>query len=169
MKFVQPYKNTQGKRNPPSGSFLQSLASSSLVGIVATLLALGGGGLMYQHQVSLYVNVGIILALRMLFVIALMTIMLEQTRKRAIRATLELAFLNHHIHNALVQIAMCSNITDHATHDRYMQAAISRIAEALFRSGNRSNLATLALDVDLDGKGLNRTREERENRWAKGA
>ena len=159
MKFVQT----------PSGSFLQSLANSSLVGTVATLLALGAGGLMYQHQVAWYVNVGIILALRMLFVIALMTIMLERTRKRAIRSTLELAFLKHHVHNALAQIAMCSNVTDDATHDRYMHAAINRIEEALFRSGNQSDLATLALDVDLDGKGLNRTREERENRWAKGA
>ena len=40
---------------------------------------------------------------------------------------------------------MASDVSDDAKRDRYMQEAISRISEALFRAGNESNLATLTL------------------------
>ncbi len=65
---------------------------------------------------------------------------------------------------------MASNVTDIAKHDLYLQEAISRISEALFRAENQSDLATLSLDVDLGGKDLNRGREDRESKWlARGA
>jgi hypothetical protein len=136
---------------------------------VAALLALGAGAIMYEQQVAWYLNVGTILAVETLVAIVLMTITIERTRKRSIRSTLELAFLNHHVNNALTQIGMSSNVTDVAKHDRYLQEAISRISEALYRTGHQSDLATLSLDVDLGGKEMNRGREERESRWARGA
>jgi hypothetical protein len=60
---------------------------------------------------------------------------------------------------------MASDVTDDAKRDCYMQEAISRISEALFRAGNESNLARLTLDVDLGGKDLNRERQDREAKW----
>jgi hypothetical protein len=78
--------------------------------------------------------------------------------------------LNHHVHNALTQIIMASNVTDIGKHDRYMQEAVGRISETLFRVGKQSGLAGLSLDVDLAGTDLNRGREEREKQWkARGA
>lgn len=153
-----------------SASFRQSLATPSMRGVVAALIASAAGATMYHEHVGWYVNVGTILVVETLVAVFLMTIALERTRKRSIRRTLELAFVNHHIHNALAQIVMASDVTDIAKHDRYIQVAISRISEALFRAGNESNLATLTLDVDLEGKDLNRERQDRESKWlARGA
>jgi hypothetical protein len=54
--------------------------------------------------------------------------------------------------------------------DQYLRQAITRISEALFRSQNESELASLSLEVDLGGKELNRGREDRERKWlARGA
>jgi len=153
-----------------SASFLQSLATASMLGMLGALLALAAGAIMYYEHVAWYINLGTILALKTLVSIFLMTITIERTRKRSIRRTLELAFVNHHVNNALTQIAMASNFTDIAKHDLYVHAAVSRISEALFRAGNESDLATLALDGDLGGKDLNRGREDRESKWlARGA
>jgi len=169
-KFVQSYNNTKRQLTHTSASFLQSLATASMLVMVAALLALAAGVTMYYGHVAWYINVGTILAVETLVAILLVTITIERTRKRSIRRTLELAFVNHHVNNALTQIAMTSNVTDIAKHDLYLQEAISRISEALFRAENRSDLATLSLDVDLGGKDLNRGREDRESKWlARGA
>jgi hypothetical protein len=169
-KFVHFYENAKKKLTYNSASFLQSLATASTLGIVAALLATAAGVTMHNGHVPWYVNLSIVAAVETLVAIFLMTITIERTRKRSIRRTLELAFLNHHVNNALTQIAMASNVTDIAKHDLYLKEAISRISEALFRSRNQSDLATLSLDVDLGGKNLNRAREDRESKWlAKGA
>jgi hypothetical protein len=98
-------------------------------------------------------------------VICLATIALEQARKRTIRKTLERSYLNHHVHNALTQIIMASNITDIEKRDRYQREGVQRISEALFRVGNDAHLASLSLDVDLGGQDLNRERAKPEEDW----
>lgn len=169
-RFVHSYKNTTKELTYSSASFLQSLVTASMLCTVAAFLALAAGVTMYYGHVAWYVNVGTILAVETLVAVFLVTITIERTRKRSIRRTLELAFVNHHVNNALAQIAMSSNVTDITKHDLDLQQAISRISEALFRAGNRSDLATLSLDVDLGGKDLNRGREDRESKWlARGA
>jgi hypothetical protein len=169
-KFVHSYENAKRELTYTSASFLQSLATASMLAMVAALLALAAGVTMYYGHVAWYINVGTILAVETLVAIFLVTITIERTRKRSIRRTLELAFVNHHVNNALAQIAMASDVTDIAKKDRYLKEAVSRIAEALFRTGNGSDLATLALDVDLGGKDLNRGRDDRESKWlARGA
>ena len=50
-------------------------------------------------------------------------------------------------HNALTQIVMASSVTDIAKHDLYLEDAVRRISEALFRARSLSDLATLSLDV----------------------
>jgi hypothetical protein len=98
-----------------------------------------------------------------LVVICLGTIALEQARKRSIRRTLEIAFLNHHVHNAMTQMIMASNLTEADKQDRYMWEAVSRISEALFRVANNADPTSLSLDVDLGGTELAREGDEREN------
>jgi hypothetical protein len=169
-KLVRFDGSAKGAFGHSSASLLQSLVTASMLVIVAALLALAAGATMYYGHVAWYINVGTILAVETLAAIVLATIALERTRKRSIRRTLELAFVNHHVNNALAQIAMASDVTDIAKKDRYLKEAVSRISEALFRTGNGSDLATLALDVDLGGKDLNRGRDDRESKWlARGA
>jgi hypothetical protein len=71
--------------------------------------------------------------LQLLIVTFLVTIVLEQRRKRSIRHTLELAFLNHHIRNAITQMASVSYIENPEKQERLMFEAAGRISEALFR------------------------------------
>jgi hypothetical protein len=165
MNVVPSSKNANSERTYSSASFLQSLATASALGIVAALLAIAAGVTMHNRHVPWYVNLSIVAAVETLVAIALVTITIERTRKRAIRRTLELAFVNHHVNNALTQIVMASNVTDIAKHDLYLKEAISRISEALFRTGNQSDLATLSLAVDLGGRDMNRGREDRESKW----
>jgi len=97
-----------------------------------------------------------------LVVICLGTIALEQARKRSIRRTLELAFLNHHVRNALTQMMMASNLTEPGEQDRFMREAVGRISEALFRVANSADLTGLSLEVDLGGAELTHAGEQRE-------
>jgi hypothetical protein len=170
QRFVHSYEYAKGMFGYSSASLLQSLTTASMLGVVAALFAVGIGATMYYEHVRWYINVGTILGVETLVTICLATITLEQARRRSIRRTLEFAFLNHHVHNALTQIIMASNVTDIGKHDRYMQEAVGRISETLFRVGKQSGLAGLSLDVDLAGTDLNRGREEREKQWkARGA
>jgi hypothetical protein len=100
-----------------------------------------------------------------LVVICLATIALEQGRRRSIRRTLELSFLNHHVRNALTQIMMASNVTDPGKQDRFMREAVSRVSEALFRIANSADLTGLSLEVDLGGAELAQEGEKREKQW----
>jgi len=95
----------------------------------------------------------------------LATIALEQARKRSIRRTLELSFLNHHVRNALTQMIMASNLTDAGKQERFVREAVSRISEALFRVANSVDLTGLSLEVDLGGAELAQEGEEREKPW----
>ena len=121
------------------------------------------GGILYYNHVALYISAAAGPVVDTLIVICLTTIALEQARKRSIRRTLEIAFLNHHVHNAMTQMVMASNLAEADKQDRYMREAVSRISEALFRVANNVDPTGLSLDVDLAGTGLTREREERES------
>jgi hypothetical protein len=59
---------------------------------------------------------------------------------------------------------MASGLTDPDKQDHFMQEAVSRITEALFRVTNSAEIAELALEGDVGGAELIRAREERE-KW----
>jgi hypothetical protein len=86
----------------------------------------------------------------------------EQRRERAIRRILELAFLNHHVRNALTQMSMVSYIADPEKQERLLQDAASRVSEVLFRIANSADLTGLSLEVDLAGVELAHEGEARE-------
>ena len=159
------YKHANRILGYGSASFLQSLTTALMVGTAAALMgAAVGAGLYYDH-VTWYVSAAAGPVVDTLIVVCLVTIALEQARKRSIRRTLEIAFLNHHVHNALTQMLMASTLTESEKQDRYMREAISRISEALFRVANNVDQTGLSLDVDLGGTELTREREEREKQW----
>lgn len=164
-RLVSWHKSTTRKLGFSSASFLQSLLTASMIVIAAALLAVAAGVSMYYGHVPWYANLGTVLALEMLAAVSLVTMVIERTRMRAIRKTVEVAFVNHHVNNALAQIAMISEITDVSRHDFLLAEAVKRISEAIFRSSTESHLSTLSLDVDLDGKGLTHGRQERETKW----
>ena len=169
-KLVRSDESAKRAFRHSSASFFQSLTTALVVGAAAALIGVAVGATLYYDHVAWYISAAAGPVVDTLVVICLGTIALEQARRRSIRRTLEIAFLNHHVHNALAQIVMASDVTDDAKRDRYMQEAISRISEALFRAGNESNLATLTLDVDLGGRDLTRERQDREGKWlARGA
>lgn len=121
-----------------SASFLESLATASLVGMVAAGMGIAASFALYRFHVSWFMSVGSGPVVTTLVVIASITIALERVRKRTIRRTLERAFLGHHVHNSLSQMILASNLIDPVQHDRYTREAVSRISEALFRVANNS-------------------------------
>lgn len=145
-----------------SASFLQSLTTALVVGTAAALIGVAVGATLYHNHVARYISAAAGPVVDTLIVICLATIALEQARKRSIRRTLEVSFLNHHVHNAMTQMIMASDLTEADKQDRYMREAVSRISEALFRVANHADPTGLSLDVDLGGTELTREREERE-------
>jgi len=129
---------------------------------MAVLVGIAATAALYDRHVAWYISAAVGPLVDTLVVIFLATIALEQARKRSIRRTLELAFLNHHVRNALTQMIMASNVTDAGEQDRYMREAVSRISEALFRVANSVDLTGLSLEVDLGGAELAHEGEERE-------
>jgi hypothetical protein len=148
-----------------SASFLQSLTTALMVGTAAALIGVAAGATLYYDHVAWYVSAAAGPVANTLIVIFLVTIALEKARKRSIRRTLEIAFLNHHIHNAMTQMMMACNLTEADKQDRYTREAVSRVSEALFRVANNPDPTRLSLDVDLGGTELTREREERERQW----
>ena len=91
-----------------SASFLQSLMSAMLVSTLALFLEVAVGGALYYDHFTWYTSAAGAQLANTLVGICLATIALERTRKRSVRRTLELAFLNHHVHNALTQMTIAS-------------------------------------------------------------
>jgi hypothetical protein len=160
----------------PSGSLgiaqrhSSNLMNAMLVSALALFLEVAVGGTLYYDHFTWYTSAGGGLLANTLVGICLGTLALERTRKRSNRRMLELAFLNHHVHNGLTQMIMVSQVTDTDRHDQLTRDAVSRISEALWRVGTGSDVAGLSLDVDVGGKDLTRAREAREKqllaRWA---
>ncbi len=164
-EFAHSFEPTKGIWGYSSGSFLQSLATALVLGTMAALVGVAVSAALYHRQAAWYIVAAAGSLAATLVVICLATIVLEQTRKRSIRRTLELAFLNHHVRNALTQMIMASNLTDARKQERFMREAVSRISEALFRVANSADLTGLSLEVDLGGAGLTHEGEEREKQW----
>jgi hypothetical protein len=163
-KSVDPRKYAKRKFGYSSASFLQSLMTALLLSTLAVLLAVAVGDALYCDHFTSYASAAGALLANTLVGICLATIALERTRKRSVRRTLELAFLNHHVHNALTQMTIASNATDTDKHGRFMRDAVSRISEGLLRVGNESDVARLSRCGPW-GKDLTRERQEREKQW----
>ena len=134
------------------------------LGIIGVVVAFIGVAL---NAVRLYGNESWYLSataavVEAIVITALVTAVLEQRRKRAIRKTLEIAFLNHHIRNAITQLSMAEYVVDPQKHERLVRDAIGRISEVLFRISNSADLTGLSLEVDLEGMQLTREGEARE-------
>jgi len=169
-EFAHSYEHSKSIWRYSSASFLQSLTTALVLGTMAALIGLAMSAALYYHHVAWYISLAAGPLVDTLVVICLATIALEQARKRSIRRTLELSFLNHHIRNALTQMVMASNLPDAGKQDRFMREAVSRVSEALFRIANSVDLTGLSLEVDLGGTELSHEGEEREtNRGARTA
>jgi len=151
-----------------SASLFQSLITSATIGIFVGL-GVALNAVWFYRQTSWHVTTTVQGLVQMLIVTVLVTIVLEQRRKRAIRRTLELAFLNHHVRNALTQMSMVSYITDSEKREHLLQDAAARVSEVLFRIANSADLTGLSLEVDLAGVELAHAGEAREHGEAKKA
>jgi hypothetical protein len=161
-EFAHSYEHSKSIWGYSSGSFLQSLTTALVVGTIAALLGVATSAALYYRHVVWYICLAVGPLVDTVVVIGLATIALEQRRKRSIRRTLELSFLNHHVRNALTQMTMASNVTDPDKQERFIREAVSRISEALFRVANSADLSGLSLEVDLRGAELAQEGEERE-------
>ena len=145
-----------------SASLFQSLTTAATIGVFVGLVGVTLNALWFYRQTSWHVTATVDGLVQTLIVTVLLTIDLEQRRKRAIRRTLELAFLNHHVRNALTQMSMVSYIADPEKQERLLQDAASRVSEVLFRIANSADLTGLSLEVDLAGVELAHAGEARE-------
>ena len=164
-EFAHSYEHSKSIWRYSSASFLQSLTTALVLGTMAALIGVTMSAALYYRHVAWYISVAVGPLVDTLVVIFLATIALEQARKRSIRRTLELSFLNHHVRNALTQMVMASNLPDAGKQDRFMREAVSRVSEALFRIANSADLTGLSLEVDLGGAELTHEGEEREKQW----
>jgi hypothetical protein len=145
-----------------SASLFQSLTTAATIGIFVGLVGAALNAVWFYRQTSWYMTAMVEGLVQMLIVTALVTIVLEQRRKLAIRRTLELAFLNHHVRNALTQMSMVSYITDPEKQEALLRNAAARVSEVLFRIANSADLTGLSLEVDLAGVELTHAGEARE-------
>jgi hypothetical protein len=145
-----------------SASLFQSLTTAAAIGVFVGLVEVALNAVWFYRQTSWRVTATVDGLVQTLVVTVLLTIVLEQRRRRAIRRTLELAFLNHHVRNALTQMSMVSYIADSEKQERLLQAAVSRVSEVLFRIANSADLTGLSLEVDLAGAELAHAGEARE-------
>ena len=145
-----------------SASLFQSLTTAATIGVFVGLVAVALNAVWFYRQTSWHVTATVEGLVQMLIVTVLVTMVLEQRRKRAIRRTLELAFLNHHVRNALTQMTMVSYIADPEKQERLLLDAASRVSEVLFRIANSTDLTGLSLEVDLAGAELAHAGEARE-------
>ena len=134
-----------------SASLFQSLITASVIGVVVGFIGVALDTVRRQGNSSWYVSATTAGVLEATIVAILVTMVIEGRRKRAIRRTLELAFLNHHIRNAITQMSMAGYVADPQQHERFAREAVGRISEALFRIANSADLTGLSLEVDLQG------------------
>lgn len=152
-----------------SASLFQSLITASVIGVVVAFIGVALNAVRWQGDTSWYATAMTAAVVETVIVTALVTIVLEMRRKRAIRRTLELAFLNHHIRNAITQMSMVQYVTDPQQHERLVREAVGRISEALFRIANSADLTGLSVEVDLKGIQLTHEGEAREQEEKKKA
>src|ERR1022692_2066685 len=152
-----------------SASLFQSLVTASIIGVVVAVIGVALNAVRWYGNESWYVSATAAAVVEAVVVTALVTIVIEQRRKRAIRRTLELAFLNHHIRNSITQMGMAQYVADPQQHERLVREAVGRISEALFRFANSADVTGLSLEVDLKGIQLTHGGEVREQEEKKKA
>jgi hypothetical protein len=163
------YEHTHPVFDFKSASLFQSLITAAMIGLFVGSVGVGLNAVWFYRQTSWHVTATVQGLVQMLIVTVLVTIVLEQRRKRAIRRTLELAFLNHHVRNALTQMSMVSYVADPGKQEHLLQDAAARVSEVLFRIANSADLTGLSLEVDLGGAELAHAGEAREHGEAKKA
>ena len=161
-ELAHSYEHKQSLFSFGSGSLFQSLTTAAAIGILVAIMGFALNALWHYRQSTWYFGATVQSTLQLLIVTFLVTIVLEQRRKRSIRHTLELAFLNHHIRNAITQMASASYIENPEKQERLMFEAAGRISETLFRVANSTDLTGLSLEVDLSGVELTRGGGARE-------
>ena|SRR5208283_1466977 len=161
-EFAHSYEHSKSFWRYSSGSFLQSLTTALFLGTMAAVFGMVTSAALYFRHVAWYISAAAGPLVDALVVICLATIALEQARKRSIRRTLELAFLNHHIRNAVTQMSMAEYVANPQQHERLVRDAVGRISESLFRIANSVDLTGLSLEVDLTGTQLTHEGEARE-------
>src|SRR6266705_2911771 len=129
-----------------SASLFQSLITAIIVGVVVALVGVVIIKVSQTGQIPWYILASVEGVAQLLVVTVLMTVLPEPRRKRFIRRTLELAFLNHHIRNAMTQMTMAEYVADPQRHERLVREAVGRISEVLFRIANRADLTGLSLE-----------------------
>ena len=145
-----------------SASLFQSLITAIIVGVVVALVGVVIIKVSQTGQIPWYILASAEGIVQLLIVTVLLTILLEQRRKRSIRRTLELAFLNHHIRNAMTQMTMASNAADPEEQQRFMREATARVSEKL--PGCLSKLISLERNWPTKAKRERRAmRDRRKN------
>ena len=116
-----------------STSFSHSVVAAVTIGLIVAAVAVILDATWTQHATVWYVRAIGIGTLQLSLVTVLVTAVLEQRRKRLVRRTLELAFLNHHIRNALVQVQLADNVPDGDRRHQLLDEAIERVSSTLTR------------------------------------
>jgi uncharacterized membrane protein len=116
-----------------STSFSHSVVAAVTIGAIVAAVAVILDATWTQRATVWYVRVMVVGALQLLVVSVLVTAVLEQRRKRLVRRTLELAFLNRNIRNALVQVQLADHIPDGNLRHQLLAEAIERVSSTLTR------------------------------------
>jgi hypothetical protein len=161
-ELAHHYEHRKNVFSFSSSSLFQSLITANMIGAVAAFIGVALNAVRWYGNTSWYATATTAAVVETVIVTALVTMVLEMRRKRAIRRTLELAFLNHHIRNAITQMSMVQYVTDPQQHERLVREAVGRISEALLRIANSADLTGLSVEVDLKGLQLTHEEEARE-------
>jgi hypothetical protein len=145
-----------------SGSLVQSLVTAGMMGAVVSLIGVLLDTVRRQGNSSWYLSAATAAVVEAGIVTAMVATVIEGRRKRVIRRTLELAFLNHHIRNAITQMSMAQHVADPREQERYVRESFGRVSETLFRIANSTDLTGLSLEVDLQGIQLTHEGDARE-------
>ena len=139
-----------------SASLFDSLIIATVVGALVASVGIALFALSRYLQIPWHIAAAIGGVGQVVIVTFLLMIVLEQRRKRSIRQARELAFLSHHIWNAITQMTMASYLADPDKQQRIRCEAVERISGALRRVANSADLNGLSLEVDLTGVELTR-------------
>lgn len=129
-----------------SMSFGHSVVAAVTIGAIVAAVAVILDATWTQRATVWYVRAMVVGGLQLLLVSVLVTAVLEQRRKRLVRRTLELAFLNHNIRNALVQVQLADHIPDGDRRHQLLTEAIERVSSTLTRI-TMSGGSTQGIDV----------------------
>jgi hypothetical protein len=144
-----------------SASLFDSLIIATVVGALVASVGIALFALSRYLQIPWHIAAAIGGVGQVVIVTFLLMIVLEQRRKRSIRQARELAFLSHHIWNAITQMTMASYLADPDKQQRIRCEAVERISGALRRVANSADLNGLSLEVDLTGVELTRAADKR--------